>query len=201
MQKTIESKEILEKINNKENIYYENAIIKGNLDFTNLISQIRIGKNMYRSYIDSVLVFENCIFEDKIIGFKKDGNDLYFTTFLKDLNFSNSRFNNSLEFIFTHFQTHLDFSYATFNDKVQFREAIFSGYADFTNANFSKETGFIESFFTVKADFKESTFKNKVDFSQTHFIGFNDFENAKFLDKIDLSETKFIGTSKGGINA
>ena len=96
----IEAQEIIKSINEGKNIHYENVEVIGDLDFTSVRDVAKEKANTYRSYINSAISFEKCVFKGKIIGYKSknDGSTTHSTTFLRNIFFIDSVVEGEFQF-------------------------------------------------------------------------------------------------------
>jgi len=115
--KTIDAAIILKQINKGEDVYYENVTIQGDLDLFKAIPLVNEGSGIYKVYIHSALVFQNCTFQSKLLAFDKSEKD-------KRINLV---FNKSLVFTSCNFQ-----------DEVNFRDADCLAWVNFTASTFEK---------------------------------------------------------------
>lgn len=89
----IEAKKIIEKLNNGEDIKYENIIIEGDLDFTQVDKKEKEREFFYRTHIDSIIIFINCKFTGKVIAYKVINDETFCSTeFSKAVSFQGSVF-------------------------------------------------------------------------------------------------------------
>ncbi len=89
----VKAEEIIKKINNGEDIRYENVTIEGDLDFTKVENKDEERKFFYRIHINSIIIFINCKFIGKVIAYKViDENTFYSTEFKKSVSFKGSTF-------------------------------------------------------------------------------------------------------------
>lgn len=110
MNQIVSASEIIEKLNHGEDVYYEEDIIKGELDFTLVKSKSMELDLLYRVNIESSLIFIKCVFMDKVIAYRKDETGLITAV----------SFNEKVSFRGSTFKKGISFNYAVFNQKAPF---------------------------------------------------------------------------------
>ncbi|MDZ7934022.1 MAG: pentapeptide repeat-containing protein [Emticicia sp.] len=201
-QKEISAKTIFDAIDKGQSADYQDAIIIGNLDLTELSNKKRI-KNKgnyeeYKSYVEVPISFKNCTFKGDVIAYKnleeeknrKLGNGnvkwsigdgiTYSTDFEKAVVFENCSFAGKTEF-----------KYSDFAEKASFGGAKFSKDANFKYADFKREVIFAKSDFDEYANFKYTSFKQDADFFDVRFKNYADFKYADFGERVTFKNTAF----------
>lgn len=81
-QPTVSASDIIEKINRKEAVSYQNVIITGDLDLTNLANRREVREGNWRgetqeflSVVNVPLSFEKCIFKGKVLAYRSENED------------------------------------------------------------------------------------------------------------------------------
>ena len=216
----ISAEKIVKKIASNENVYYVNKVISDELDFTSIQAENDESKGALRSYVSSSITFIDCIFEGKVIAFRKDDkNKSHFVSFEKNLTFINSEFKDEVNFKETTVKGIVNFSGSTFNKKANFEGAFFS-YKNvyFSEATFKDElrcqrvvfegnVSFFKSVFEGVASFQNALFKGNAQFGAAKFFEYTDFGSvtvnsgfffnyADFLKKAIFSNSYFRGRTE-----
>ncbi len=215
-------KDIGEKINNGEDIYYYNKTIKGDLDFgalnlsvesVPLESENKIGaKRVFplkieitNSRIDGQITWSNICFR-KRVNFEN-------TIFSKTVNFRGSVFLDKLYLKGAIFQKESYLSEAIFQNEIDLSEAIFQNEIDLSEATFKdficREASFASALFEgaifngsnaifAKSAFEDAKFQgvrfeSEADFSDCVFRGSTDFSYTRFSSGPIFMEAKFLG--------
>jgi uncharacterized protein YjbI with pentapeptide repeats len=117
------------------------------------------------------------------------------------VDFSNTHFICSVNFLDFQFPRAIDFSSATFSGEAKFVGANFSSKADFTSATFSGEANFrTAQFHTVGVDFRTATFCKRVDFQYAVLVDPN-FSSVAFSDYANFRSAKFSGDKAAFLSA
>lgn len=201
-QKEVSAKTIFEAIDKGQAVDYQDAVIVGDLDLTELSNKKRI-KNKgnyeeYKSYVEVPISFRNCTFKGDVIAYKnleeeksrKIGNGsvnwsigdgtTYSTDFEKAVVFENCSFAGKTEF-----------KYSDFAERTSFGGAKFSKDANFKYADFKQEVIFAKSDFDDYANFKYTSFKQDADFFDVRFKNYADFKYADFSERVTFKSTAF----------
>lgn len=213
--KEIDAKEIINKLSAGKDIYYENVVIKGDLNFTYVDTYHLTdfvegdGYNLYKSftiYIDNSIHFINCKFEGRIITYRKEVTDnryidCYKIVFENEISFVNTEFKEQINFYDTIFMGKVNFYKSVFNKEVivnlaSFRDsavlgAIYKKYTDFSEVLFEASCDFTNSKFYGKVNFASSVFVSITTFTSSTFYGEADFSWANFMDKVYFFEVAF----------
>ena len=200
----IESQEILESMKDGEAIKFQNIMITGDLDFTELCDKISTLPEKEETVMEKVLGFfveinikENqevqcdievpiefmgCTFQDRVIGWINDEkNEVSY----------NAIFHNDIIFTNCSFKDDFLFKYSKFNGKAEFSENKFKKTALFKYADFSQSVSFAESIFSKEANFKYTSFPQRTYFAGSHFKNTANFKYTDFEDFVDFSEGNF----------
>ncbi|GAB2524096.1 pentapeptide repeat-containing protein [Spirosoma aerophilum] len=221
-QKTVDANQIIDRINRKESISYQNATITGDLDLTSLANRKEVRDGMFGgnseqflSVVDVPLTFKNCTFTGKVLAYRtedKDGrllkvsNTVYNTDFTEAVTFEGCTFSDDAAFKYSHFNQRAIFADNTFRNNALFKyskfrnDADFSGstfhdYADFKYTKFDEASSFRKVAFERYADFKYTKFDERVDFSQARFTSNADFKYTHLPRGTNFDNTRFEGSS------
>lgn len=207
---------IIDKINDGQPVSYENVIITGTLDLTDLKNRELTDKNSkwwgndyhkYESSVEVPLRFENCKFEGDVIAYyhKESDNNTFIAHFEEDVVFRNCVFVGAAEFKYSEFEGRIDFSGAHFDEDANFKYAAFEEGPDFTKvrfqddanfkyAEFPKRTSFSEAVFEEEANFKYAEFPGGATFAGARFLELANFKYTKFKNPLDMKEVQFEGS-------
>ena len=198
-QRVVCASEILGKIVRSEAVYYDNVIIKGEIDLNNIKNNkkfnITTPITITRSQIDGRINLSTAIFS-KTISFNG-------SQFMDDVNFSKSKFSDAVSFIDSQFKGNAYFNESHFVGFAHFNDVQFSGYSKFSKSQFNKDVDFrnvkfdnlawfLESKFEEDANFRGSIFLDAF-FSGSLFQGDAQFIDSKFIYGADFGETRFDG--------
>src|SRR3989304_4525007 len=118
-QQKVDAGEIIKKINDNEKVFYENAVVSGNLNFTRLnnMHMMQSGNNpVYLSVVDAPVEFINCSFTGKVIASHWDEatKSSYFAHFKNKITFKNCQFKDKSDFQHSKFYEAAIFSGSAF---------------------------------------------------------------------------------------
>lgn len=219
-QSSLNAKDIFQKIDRKQEVNVQDAVIRGTLDFTELANQQRVrnsklGNEEYKSQVEVPLTFRNCTFKGDIIAYKtldQDGksrsnwlgNDqvLYTADFKEKVIFENCTFEGKTEFKYSDFaeiavfndgkfRYEANFKYADFHEDARFEGSDFGRNANFKYAEFRSAALFTEARIDDYADFKYAEFRNGASFLKTKFRGSADFKYAEFSREGNFTNADF----------
>lgn len=220
-QKTIDAKDIIDKINRKESVSYQDATIRGDIDLTNLANrkESREGNwgdsRQYLSVVEAPLSFKNCTFTGKVLAYRTEDQDrrlikvsniVYNTDFAEAVTFDGCQFEDDAAFkyslfsqraIFTNntFRNGALFKYTKFRNEADFAGSTFRDYADFKYTKFDESSSFRKVAFERYADFKYTKFDERVDFSQARFNSTADFKYTHLPRGTNFDDTRFSGST------
>ena len=221
-QKTVDAKDILARINQKEAISYQNTIITGDLDMTGLANrkEVRNGdwggdQKNYLSTVDVPITFKNCTFKGKFLAYRTEDNDrkllswnntVYNANFTEAVTIEDCQFEEDAAFKYSTFSQRVSFSgntfrdgalfkYSKFDEPADFSGSTFRGYADFKYTKFNESSFFRNVAFEHPADFKYTKFDERVDFSQARFNSSADFKYTHLPRGTNFSNTRFEGST------
>jgi uncharacterized protein YjbI with pentapeptide repeats len=169
--RVIPASEVLDKIREGMPVYYDNVIIVGNLNVSNL-NKVTNSLAISNSTIIAESNFDG-------ITFAKDVN--FWGTSFRDASFDNTSFSADAEFSNTSFQN------------VSFSEAVFDHPAYFYDAKFRESVNFEDSQFQKDAPFSGACFLGDADFNYTRFNYYSYFHGTKFHCNAHFSDVKFGG--------
>ncbi|MHB8119431.1 MAG: pentapeptide repeat-containing protein [Methanothrix sp.] len=216
---TVNSSEILGKIEIGKPVEYDNVTVKGDLDLIGLNlskennkiiinSTVKITNSQIKAKID----FSRAIFNDSVdfsgskLGFADFSGSQFneYADFKRSLfkfaYFSGSQFEYAdfdesqfgyADFIESQFGKYTNFSRSTFGS-ADFIGSQFNEYADFSGSEFSENTSFIRSKFGGNTFFRDSQFRKFVDFRGSQFED-ADFSGSKFSGNITFVGSRFNG--------
>ncbi len=223
-QTTVDAKEIIAKINRKEAVSYQNTVINGDLDLTNLANRKeKRGDGLWNgnaheflSVVEVPLSFKNCTFRGKFLAYRSEepderklinnSNTVYNTDFTEavtieacqfadDAAFKYSTFSQRAIFTGNTFQDVALFKYAKFRNDADFSGSSFRDYADFKYTKFDESSSFQKAAFERYADFKYTKFDERVDFSQARFTSTADFKYTQLPRGTNFDGTRFTGST------
>ena len=190
----INSSDILEQIENGEDVYISDSLIKGKLDLSSAnLSEI---DESDLKIVRSKIIIEKSLFEE-------------------DVDFSNTRFENKINFSKSHFKQNAYFRQSKF-EECDFSEVVFYKNADFRgtgifrsnfeNSIFNGRTFFGDStlvwtnfhhvIFTNLSSFQDVTFRGPVDFRKSTFSKSTNFQHVDFDDYVDFTDSTFNGSTQ-----
>jgi hypothetical protein len=191
--KVISASEVLANVQRGEPIEYDNYIIEGVLNLSNL----EIHGNVH---------FNNTLFQDEVnfnsTKFNGPAN-FWYSIFNGAADFRHSKFNDSANFQVSKFNGYANFGYSKFNGPAYFMGARFNKTADFGIAKFSKAgdfkgTNFNNNAYFMGSDFGRAFFNGALfgadaDFRGSNFSVYSNFENARILGYSYLVNAVFKG--------
>lgn len=203
---TVSADEVIEKLNKGEDVYYENTLIKGELDFTKVdaelvitdrVESIDIDKIYSNTiYIDSEISFIDCVFEGEITTYRKEKRDnysknVYKIIFEEKITFLNSEFKSRINFFETVFMKNINMYKSLFKDIFISERARYMSDVIF-GAIYDSNVDFSEVLFQGKCSYINSVFNSKADFSDTLFVSVTDFTGSLFKDEVDFNWARFL---------
>jgi len=206
-QNSIYAEEIISKIKAGKQVYYNNIIIIGDLDISdlNLSSTIRSNIKIINSVILGKVDLSGYKYENPVDFSNstfKDMADFSGIEFASLAYFVDSRYNNKVTFQSSRFNRDASFRYAKFERDANFEDTRYYGEADFRETTFGEDAFFRGSAFLEIADFIEckvlgsaffgnATFKNAAQFSKSRFKKYADFSDAQFTGNAIFAMTEF----------
>lgn len=222
-QKTVDAREIIEKINRKEAVSYQNVTVTGDLDLTNLANrrEVREGNRLgetkdFLSVVNVPLSFKNCTFTGNVLAYRTEEPEkgrllnritvVYNADFAEAVTLEDCQFTNDAAFKYSTFRQRALligntfrkialFKYAKFQNAADFSGSTFRDYADFKYAKFDESSAFQKVAFERYADFKYTKFDEGVDFRQARFVSTADFKYTHFPRGTTFDEARFTGST------
>lgn len=200
-QSAVNAADIITLINRNEPVSYQNAVISGDLDLTELANKRPNdrsnwgGQGSYISTVSVPVTFKNCTFSGNVIAYKNTVANRNREDGL--LNMSNggitgtADFTEPVTFENCTFQKDAAFKYTTFGRKAVFVSNTFNSIALFNYTRFSESADFSGSSFGEYADFKYAKFNTVSDFRNARFNGSADFKYTRFDEKADFGQARF----------
>ena len=215
-QQSVDARQIIDRINQQQPVRYENVVIKGTLDLTDLnnreVAEESGGwfgnKNYtYESTVEVPLVFVNCTFQDDVLAYyhNDDEDDTYTAQFAEDVQFQGCTFQEASEFKYSEFAGAADFrgtifreeanyKYAEFAQAPNFSQVVFGEAANFKYAEFPRNTLFTATVFEQEANFKYADFPAGASFEGVVFNDLANFKYTKFSEPLNLKNVSFNGS-------
>jgi len=210
----VPASEIISRIADSQNVYYEGVTIVGNLDLCAL-PKARVKSAL--SLINCTLAdasFNGLTLENDVILLGTTFGNVSFTgaVFQQPVVFDGARFQGTASFVDSQFEKDssfndvefwdVDFSYSKFNGysffsaasflgNASFSDVGFLGTADFSSAKFNKEANFIRSRFDEGASFSDAFFGGLTRFGLSRFQGLCSFGDATFAREANFGLARF----------
>lgn len=205
----VKASDIIKSLNKGEDVFYENAVIKGDLDLTTLKKKSKsiIWDYEYTIYLDSQICFKNCIFEGNLIA----GTGYYYESDIpKDI--ISIVFEKNVIMMSCEIKGDTVFSHAEFNGKSHFEGLYYHKNAYFDNMTTSQslilsgemtmvcDGNFNLSNTKVKGDLSVwyAEFKSGVDMSYVDVLGYLSFSGSIFEG--DLESIALVAHSNVSFN-
>lgn len=178
------SQEIMAKISSGTPVYYDDAVIFGDLDLAGLPG----------AHVPVSFVFTNCTFANASFAAVTFDQDAIFwgttfenarfdhASFLGSADFANATFGN-VSFSSAAFARPAMFDGSLFLENISFEDAVFSEDASFNHARFLETANFNYSDFDSYSYFAYAQFSGDALFSDIDFSGPADFSNASFANQ------------------
>ncbi|MBI4648930.1 MAG: hypothetical protein HY738_20665 [Bacteroidia bacterium] len=185
----IAADKIIKQLANSQNIFYSKVTIAGDLDFTKAIKEAPESGNSLKSYINSSITFIECIFEGKVIAFRKgEKEENHLVTFERNLSIIDSKFLQDIELKNACIKGVIDFSGSSFFKKAIFEGCSFTGNSNnFTKTKYSDEARFQRAYFLSDVTFLYAVFEGAAGFQSAVFMGNVQFGATKFKQYADFS--------------
>jgi hypothetical protein len=188
---TINANEIINLLNDGKDIYLENKIINGDLNFNQLKNAYRESNNVHRANITSSITFFKCIFTGKVSAYNAGDGKSNLVSFTKNVSFMQCEFKEEVALREGNFYGTVNFSGSSFLKRVSFEGSNYMTDAFFSKSSFSEEARFQNIVFQNKANFMEAICGKTISFQGTAFFGEAQFSVAKFLAYADFSVASF----------
>lgn len=213
-QDRISGSDLIARLDKGESISLTDVTITGDLDFTKLADreEERNGdwnkRKAYRTYVRSMLSFNNCTFTGKVIGYyspegnwNNDKEPMVNTDFDEKVAFINCTFKEAVLFKYSNFEEMVTFQGADFQEKVNFKYTKFEEAINFSKAEFGGFANFKYTDFDEGPDFSNAAFNEDADFKYTKFPRGSSMANATFNDSANFKYTDFHeDTDLTGVN-
>lgn len=201
---TIDAADIVQQAKAGKDITYQNATIKGVLDFTpyeekknDLPSRswLSTSSNTIENDITGKITFINCTFEDDVLAYLHDDDTEYtfVSNFEEDVIFKNCAFKEGAAFKYSTFSGIVDFSGSEIKEEANFKYAEFEKEADFAQLNFKELANFKYAEFEEMVTFSSAIFNSEADFKYAEIDNGVNFSNALFEDFLNFKYTKLNG--------
>jgi hypothetical protein len=202
--RVVQAEEILKKIELGLPVEYDNVIVEGDLDLSELnltrVPVERTEDEKYEGLADYEVVVTSPIAIRKSLikgSLNSDGanfkskTDFYGTTFERPAFLMDSRFSQRANFDSAQFNQDADFRYAQFNETAEFVSVQFNQIADYYNSQFNRTANFWSAQFNQDADFRYAQFNNDVYFACTQFNDTTDFGRVRFNQLANFRSAQF----------
>lgn len=187
----VSADEINKKIQEGRDIYYQDAVITGDIDFTLSPDKNVETPSILRYNQKSGIVFSNCTFRGEIIASRTDGDKNKYLYFDRNLSFLNCTF-----------QSKVNFTESRFDDLALFRENIYQDTVQFRGAVFHfKKNSFYNSRFMAFTDFSRTRFKGESSFLKSEFHGNLLFQSAVFYEQVNFGNIHLHKKSDMSLNS
>ncbi len=198
----VHASEVLEKIARGEEIDYDNAIITGNLDFSDLnLPRDDFGRRIIASkicinssLIDGDVDFDHSNFISKIdlSGTTFRGNaDFSYSYFASIASLRNASFMKHANFTWTEFKGWLDLSKVVFFKGAYFDHAEIYEFGNLSFASFKGYASFKDVVFSSYAFLTGAQFDNGVSFYRAEFHRETRFDGARILGYANFNDSRF----------
>ena len=191
-QTKVPAKDIIRQINEGRPVEYNNVIIEGDLDLTDLENRdsdrapwFSFNDDTIESFVGVSLKFTDCTFLGDVLAYYhiERRDETYVAHFEKGVMFKNCIFKRASEFKYSKFQGAAIFAGCTFNEDANFKYSKFFNGPLFNNVTF--ESG---------ADFKYAKFPGQTSFEKATFQGLANFKYTKFEAPLNMKSVAFEGS-------
>lgn len=202
----IHSDKIMKNIASGKDIYIENCVINGDLDFTKIVELSTENVNMRCNYVEQSICFVNCTFNSNLVfsGLDEKGKFVK-TCFERGVSFKNCIFKDTVIASNCEYRGIVDFSSSIFESKANFSasyfankenyfsECSFNGELQFSYVKTNGNITFFKSFFKTFANFQNCTFGGNLMLPNSQFTGYTDFSNSIIGGIANFSYAEFSG--------
>jgi hypothetical protein len=181
-ERVVNSSEIIAKIQMGKPVTYDNVIIRGDLNLSDLdlprthiertLPDIASGLSENATPINSPIRINNSLIEGRF-------------------NFNNIIFNGSLNLVKTQFMNDFLIQGSEFKAYANFKDSEFGGISQFRNTWFNKDVCFSNVAFDNRVNFSDSRFDGDVAFVETYFNSPTTFLDAKFNGEVHFTLSQF----------
>ncbi len=194
--KNMKASDILKKLQKGENIQVYNAMIEGDLDFTEVAEPALTAPNQFTVDVPQHISFFNCVFTGKVVAYKKliDKNTfLYHTRFGGNLCFFGCDFRSSVNFRNSVVNGDVLFPNCQFDEDAAFDWMLINGtQVNFVSVSASKNLDFSNSVVRGNMTFMDAKFAEDASFPGLKAENLN-FNNINVGGQFRLSEAKISG--------
>ena len=217
--KEYQAKDITKLINKGKAVLFANAIIKGDLDFSDIDDTDMTAPTTFTAHVPISIYFQSCVFLGDVRGngYKdvKGKKIPVRTRFLRDVQFIDCDFRKNVDFNNAEFQASVNFSKSVFRGETQFNNILCIGQknqwwemeADSTfmmcGSTFRGDLNQMDAQFKQDASLQGIEINNlqisnlqadgKMDLSNSDIRGFLIFNYGNCADEVYLSYCKFAG--------
>lgn len=184
----IAASDILKQLRKGSSVSYQDKIIIGDLDLTQAVSLEEISTGILKGYLDASLVFTNCTFKGKVLGFHQEPRLIKSISLQRSLTMINCQFEQEVNLRLCEIQGMMQLRDCIFYKKASFEEGSFSHLVSFNHSAFKAEARFQNAFFLRDALFRESIFESTVSFQSSIMNGDLQMSTAQFLDYADFGQ-------------
>lgn len=183
---------IIKMLNKEQEVNFENKIITGDLDFSQVEIKTKIHGTLSQSIIKAAISFTNCHFKGKVICTGKAGGVTYQSVFMLNLIFNNCEFNNMADFQYVTVFGNVSFAGCQFNDL-----AVFNSFYSHAKASYfgqikaEKDFSLQDVLFLGSCDFFKGHFKAGISFQSSRFDGLFNFSTVQCDSRADFSKVRF----------
>ncbi|MBK8808397.1 MAG: pentapeptide repeat-containing protein [Bacteroidales bacterium] len=184
---------IAKQIKKGENVLLVNKRISGDLLFYLYSEPNDVSLAEFKSFIESSISFQNCIFEGKVIAYEKRDNATFSSCFLKNLTFINCKFTNEVNLRDCEVDGSINFTDSEFSEQAIFEGLIVKGRTcSFNNCIFNEIAKFQRTEYYQAASFFKVQFLNEVNFQASYFYKDAVFRSAQFKKKAVFSSLSVL---------
>jgi uncharacterized protein YjbI with pentapeptide repeats len=171
--------------NGSKEITLDQYYIKGPINFSQPGGQLDKKFTIRNSTFDGIISGKQMTFLEDVIFVN--------TSFNQGADFSDAEFIEIADFSRSDFKAFADFSRANFKKDADFSRAKFNGSAEFRDSNFTN-VSFASAKFSM-GGFRDSKFNGPATYDCSEFRGVASFENAKFFNQLYFRNSHFYSIS------
>lgn len=201
----ISASEILKLISKGRPVVIEGKHIKGDLLLYEAGSSAK-ATQMTPSYIDTEIVFSNCVFEDMVNASAtiNEGKQIIYSVFRRNVTFSECIFMKKATFDYATFEGASVFDNSVFHEETSFNSVDFRGGVNMNKTTFDLDVVLANATIAHHASFHGTKFGNVADmqylringqafFADAKFNGYTDASNVNIYGELNLSNARFGG--------
>jgi hypothetical protein len=209
---------IIKILNKDQTVHFENNIITGDLDFSQVENKTKVHSTLCQSVIKVAVSFTNCQFKGRVICTGKSDGITYQSVFMQNLIFNNCEFNSIADFqsvtvfgnvsftgcmfidlaLFNSFYAHAKTTYfgqITAEKDFSLQDALFLGSCDFFKGHFKGVISFQGSRFDGLFNFSAVQCDSRADFSKVRFNNNCNFNYTVFAGIVRFNQMRSLGTT------